>query len=415
MQEILNEIATSTMTVIGTEFLTALVKSMREAMEVNLVFITVGMGEPPRRARSVASWQQGGIEESHEYDLEGTPCRLVYEGETLTISEGLYKQFAQDDGFEGYIGVPLRGIYNKVIGHFAVFSARPIRMASEGTAVVKLFALRAEAELRRLEHEREREALINSLARANRRLSNRHEALRQSNEAKTLLLGMAAHDLRNPLAVILGRSELIHSLIDRQENRPEALTKARESCGIILSTAERMERLISSTLTRAKSETSAMSLDVQEFKVSIAIEAALALNRAAAESKSISLSHDASETITVRADEDRIVEALDNLIGNAIKYSRPRQKVTAGARMLPDRVEIFVGDDGQGLTEEDCALAFQPFQRLSAKPTAGESSTGLGLAIVKTIAESHGGAAAVKSAGKELGAVFTISLPRNPA
>ena len=89
MKEILTEIATSTAQSIGTEFLAALVRSMREAMEVKLVFITVGMGEPPRRARSVASWQQSGPADAQEYDLEGTPCRFVYNGETLIISEGL--------------------------------------------------------------------------------------------------------------------------------------------------------------------------------------------------------------------------------------------------------------------------------------------------------------------------------------
>ena len=250
MREALIEIATNTAQAIGTEFLAALVRSMREAMEAKLVFITVGVGEPPRRARSVASWQEGTQREPFEYDLEGTPCRLVYEGETLVISEGLYKRFEKEKGFEGYIGVPLRGNYGKIIGHFAVLSEKPLEKPERGAAIVKLFALRAEAELMRLEHERDRETLIASLARANRRLSNRHEALRQSNESKTMLLGMAAHDLRNPLAVILNRSELIQSLIEREDGRAGALTKARESCDIIVSTTERMERLITSTLSQ---------------------------------------------------------------------------------------------------------------------------------------------------------------------
>ena len=106
MQNILSEIASSTMQSIGTPFLAALVKSMRGAMEATLVFITTGIGTPPLRAHSMASWQENGIKDAFEYDLEGTPCRLVYKGEALIISEGLYKRFPRETGFEGYVGVP---------------------------------------------------------------------------------------------------------------------------------------------------------------------------------------------------------------------------------------------------------------------------------------------------------------------
>ena len=355
----------------------------------------------------------GGPREAFEYDLEGTPCRLVYDGETLVVSEGLYRRFAKEAGYESYIGVPLRNGSGKVIGHFAVLSAKPLAMPGEGAAIVKLFALRAEAELQRLEHEREREALIASLARTNRRLANRHEALRQSNESKTILLGMVAHDLRNPLSAILSRSELIQALLDTDGLRAERISKVRESCDVIAMTAERMDRLIASALTQARAEADAITLDVQEFPVAKAVDLAIALNAAAAQRKSIAIAQEVPDAAAVRGDEDRIVEALDNLIRNAIKYSHPGQRVTIGARPLAGSIEFFVRDEGQGLTAEDCERAFRLFQRLSAKPSAGETSTGLGLAIVKAIAEAHGGRATVTSQGKGKGATFTVSLPRS--
>ena len=98
MQGILSQIARDTAQSIGVEFLAALVKSIREAMEANLVFITTGVGNPAHRARSMASWRKSGPNDSFEYDLEGTPCRLVYNGETVVISKALYQRFPRDRG-----------------------------------------------------------------------------------------------------------------------------------------------------------------------------------------------------------------------------------------------------------------------------------------------------------------------------
>lgn len=411
MQDILSEIAASTAQSIGTAYLAALVKSMREAMDAKAVLVTTGLGDPPTRARSVASWQRGGGSKPYEYDLEGTPCRLVYGGETVVVSDGLYRQFAKEEGYEAYIGVPLRDARGRPAGHLAVLSDRPLALPEQGLAIVKLFALRAEAEIQRLAHEREREALIQSLARANHRLVNRHNALRDSNETKTILLGMVAHDLRNPLASILARSELIQSLLERGTAAPDQAARARESCELIVNSVERMDRLIGSVLDQARSEAATISLELHAFPVTRAVEAAVALNAAAAARKRIIISGRVPVDLVLRADEDRVIEALDNLLGNAVKYSHPGQAVEVAARTEGQAMVLDVTDNGLGLTQEDCARAFHRFQRLSARPTAGEASSGLGLAIVKAIAEAHGGSVAVASQGPGLGARFTLTLP----
>lgn len=409
LRDFLSEIAASTAQAIGNEFLASLVHSMREAMDVSMVFITTGIGDPPTRVRTMASWRADGPGEAMEYDLEGTPCRLVYEGETLVVSEGLYHRFEKENGYEGYIGVPLLGGSGKVRGHLAILSRRPFEDTSTATAIAVIFGQRVAAEIQRLEHEREREALLASLTRANRRLSNRHAALRQSNETKALLIGMMAHDLRNPLSVILNRGELIAALI---EGARETDPRANESCKVIIDTAERMDRLIASALVQAKSEAESISLDVQSFPASRAVQVAVSLNSMSAEKKGMTITVDAPDDVIVRGDEDRIVEALDNLIRNAVKYSHPGQEVRVETALLPDVVEFRVSDQGQGLTPEDSARAFRQFQRLSAKPTGGESSTGLGLSIVKTIAEAHGGTARAESQGRGQGSCFSFSIPR---
>lgn len=412
MRELLSEIAISTAKSVGFEFLAALVKGMREAMDAEIAFITTGIGDPPFRARSFASWENDKERQPFEYDLDGTPCRIVYGGETLVVSEGLYRQFPKENGYEGYIGVPLRGGSGKVLGHFAVLSRNPIAHPDEAEAIVKLFSLRAEAELQRLEHEREREALITSLAETNRRLARRQTALRQSNETRAMLLGMLAHDLRSPLAVISGRSELVQSLIAR--SRGGQASKARESCETIMDMAERIDRLITATLKEAQAGSQPTVGDVTPFPVSRAAEVAMGLNAAAATAKQISIDEKVPPGLMLRGDEDRIVEALDNLISNAIKYSHHGQRVEIEAGEDNGSLFITVRDEGLGLTKADQARAFRQFQRLSARPTAGESSTGLGLAIVRIIAEAHSGTATVNSAGKGRGTAFTLIFPKAP-
>jgi response regulator receiver sensor signal transduction histidine kinase (EC 2.7.3.-) len=111
-------------------------------------------------------------------------------------------------------------------------------------------------------------------------------------------------------------------------------------------------------------------------------------------------------------------EVIDNLISNAIKYSPQGTNITVRVQHSKDddadgapSVLISVRDEGQGLTEEDMKKLFGKFQRLSARPTAGESSTGLGLSIVKQLVELHGGKVWAESEGKNKGSIFRIELP----
>jgi signal transduction histidine kinase len=110
-------------------------------------------------------------------------------------------------------------------------------------------------------------------------------------------------------------------------------------------------------------------------------------------------------------DADRIREAIDNLISNAIKYSPIGGRISVLVSNERKKTLIRVADEGAGLSPEDLGRLFGRFQRLSAKPTAGESSTGLGLSIVKRIVDMHGGDVLAESAGPGQGATFTITLP----
>ncbi len=125
------------------------------------------------------------------------------------------------------------------------------------------------------------------------------------------------------------------------------------------------------------------------------------------------------QTITVAAppdhaamcDSDRIREAIDNLVSNAVKYSPIGGAIDLLVARQEGGILVQVRDQGAGLSPEDISRLFGRFQRLSAKPTAGETSTGLGLSIVKRIVDLHGGQIAVESAGPGKGATFKMTLP----
>src|SRR3974390_1119500 len=113
------------------------------------------------------------------------------------------------------------------------------------------------------------------------------------------------------------------------------------------------------------------------------------------------------EQVTM-CDADRMREAIDNLVSNAIKYSSVGGKIVLGVSRVDGQVLINVTDDGAGLSPEDVGRLFGRFQRLSAKPTGGESSTGLGLSIVKRIIDMHRGKVSAHTAGPGQGATFHI-------
>ena len=135
-------------------------------------------------------------------------------------------------------------------------------------------------------------------------------------------------------------------------------------------------------------------------------------NRIYAESKGIALECrvPAGAPLVAEADGNRIRDALDNLVNNAIKFSPPDRSVWVSLERAGDRILFRVKDQGPGLTEEDKKLVFGLYQRLSAQPTGNEFSTGLGLSIVKQRIELHGGRVWVDSRPGE-GATFNIELP----
>ncbi len=239
----------------------------------------------------------------------------------------------------------------------------------------------------------------------NAELTRLNAELSEANRLKTELLGIAAHDLKNPLQSILGFAELI------KERTKDAF--AQQYAQRIRAASERMVEMIVLLLQDAAMSQGKIALNLSEVSVSELCESVVEFYRPRAEEKSQRLETEIEPNCVILGDKRYLFQIMENLISNAIKYSPNGKKITLSLRRIDTEkvIQIAVSDEGQGLTEEDKSKLFRKFQRLSAKPTGNESSTGLGLAIVKELVELHHGKIWAESEGKNKGATFFIQIP----
>lgn len=244
---------------------------------------------------------------------------------------------------------------------------------------------------------------------ANRRLSAQSSELRRANRFKSEILGTIAHDLKNPLGVIMGRSEMLSDLIALE---PVPVDSMRAQVGHVRDSARRLTAMVDVLIDDAMKD--ALDISIRHEPVDLVLLATdvVEANRPLAERKGQDLAIESPETLVACGDHDRLWEALDNLVSNAIKYSPTGGSVRVDLAPEDDEALIRVRDTGPGLSPEDAARVFGRFQRLSAKPTAGESSTGLGLSIAKRIVDLHEGTIAAANDERGPGAAFTIRIPR---
>ncbi|MDQ1266772.1 MAG: hypothetical protein QG635_1924 [Bacteroidota bacterium] len=230
-------------------------------------------------------------------------------------------------------------------------------------------------------------------------------ALKQADELKTELLSIAAHDLKNPLNTIINLIKIIKSEIS------DGSTDIVEMAEQILKTAEHMLNLIIELLNSTVIESGRLKLNKQLTDLAEIVFAIIYLNRTPAESKSQRLDFIINnDYYIIDADGLKIREAIENLVSNAIKYSPFDTKIEVKLEKIDDKIILSVKDEGPGFTPDDMTKLFCKFQRLSALPTAGESSTGLGLYIAKQIVELHDGSIWVESE-HGFGSKFIIELP----
>jgi signal transduction histidine kinase len=239
-----------------------------------------------------------------------------------------------------------------------------------------------------------------------RELHKKNAELTRLNELKNQFMGMAAHDLRNPLAVIMGYSDFL-----LEDLGSELLTDQHKMLQSIRSSSKFMLNLVNDLLDVTVIEAGKLVLNRQKISPGRLLRQNVELNNSIAAKKEISINLEMEEDIPdIDADPVKFEQVLNNLLGNAIKFSPHKSVISVKLSKTDDSIDISVTDLGPGIPSTDLETVFAPFNQGHARPTGGEKSTGLGLAIVRKIIEGHGGSIRVISAERS-GTTFSFSLP----
>lgn len=236
----------------------------------------------------------------------------------------------------------------------------------------------------------------------NEKLFRRNQQLSDINHEKDTLMGIVAHDLKSPLNRIKALTDLmeIEGSLSPEQFSYVRMTKDATQAGLDLITD-----LLDVHMLEEKVLPNYTSFDISKFMLE-KVNAYLP----AAEAKKIHLHISRIENEEVYLDADYLGRIIDNLLTNAIKFSHPNTSVEVSAGRSNGSLTISIKDQGQGFSEKDKMFLFQKFKKLSARPTAGESSNGLGLAIVKTLIDRmKGSIELVSDHGK--GSHFIVKLP----
>ncbi|MDG4551271.1 MAG: ATP-binding protein [Candidatus Contendobacter sp.] len=270
--------------------------------------------------------------------------------------------------------------------------------------IARLVQSQGERDARLLE---ELTQLNNDLAALQREMAKKNAELERLNQLKNQFLGIAAHDLRSPLGVIQIYSQFLET-----ELGPAVSEEHSRFIVTIRQTSESLLRLVDNLLDVSQIEAGKLELNRQPLDLRALVERNLAFNRVLAgkTQRQLVLVTPESTPLLLDADGPKLEQVLNNLIGNALKFSPPGTRVEVSLAREGDRAVVSVRDRGPGIPAEEVGKLFRFFQKTSVRGIGGERGSGLGLAIARKIVEGHGGAIQVETEPGR-GSVFSFALP----
>lgn len=274
----------------------------------------------------------------------------------------------------------------------------------------------AEEKIRRANLKLEEQALglikTNETIRAMyKELESKTEKLKSLDKLKSEFVSTVSHELRTPLTIIKEGAALVYDKILGEINPDQ-----KETLKDVLGQVERLSNIINGLLDISKLEAGKVKLEFQALEPAELIQNVVRSFQVKAKSKSIGLSFEPSEGMLpkVEADEEKLVQILTNLVGNAVKFTPENGKIVIRAKESGGEVEISVSDTGPGVTEDNLLRLFNKFEQFGRTAGPGEKGTGLGLAITKELVQLHGGRIWAESKVGE-GSTFRFTVLKHEA
>lgn len=222
-------------------------------------------------------------------------------------------------------------------------------------------------------------------------------------------LSILAHDLRGPLANLAILLEGIETCSAAPAGDHIA-ERARRGQNIIHS----LDELLRAVLKRTRESGDPLAFRPGRIGIDDVIDEAIALSEPLAAKRGVRIGASSDSGHTVKGDHHLLVQALDNILGNAVKYAPLNSVVSLAVTREAGTVVIRIWDEGRGIPEAQLQRAFRPFNALAARKRSGRASFGLGLWIVRLIAERHGGSVSAAPRAPGHGTVFKVTLPIAP-
>jgi two-component system sensor histidine kinase/response regulator len=235
-------------------------------------------------------------------------------------------------------------------------------------------------------------------------LHRQREALKQAVQARDDVLAIVSHDMRTPLSVV-------HTTTSMLLNPKYNLTPAqvREQHERIRRNVDQMNRMIGDLMDMVHLRSGKLSINPKPTVVNDVLREAVTAHEAPARDKGLQLSYDAgTDVMRAEADRARLMQLFQNLLGNAVKFTKAGDSINVTSRTRGSHAQIEIADSGPGISPDDLPHIFDPYYSASNKHQ--KTGTGLGLYIAKGIVDAHGGTIrCVSEPG--VGTTFNITLP----
>ena len=387
----------------GHDFFQSLVQHMAQALRARYAFVTTC--DDQKHARTLAFWKDDGFGENFEFDIADTPCHKVLHGEVCHYRQGVQALFPRDAFLadwraESYLAVPMLDRSNRVIGHIAILDTKPMEADLRTIDLLKIFASRAAAELKRQKAEEQLQAALQE----RERLRNVQAELAHINRVNTMgeLTASLAHEIKQPISAAMTDAQTCMRWLAGE--RPE-VAEAQEAASRTVKDVTRANEIIGRIGSLFKKHVPTRELiDVNEL-----IREMISLMSNEASRHSISIRSELADGLPpIMADRVGLQQVLMNLMLNAVEAMKgipaPGTLTILSGRSEDGQLAVSIVDTGVGVSSERADKIFRAFV------TSKAQGTGMGLPISRSIIEAHGGRLwATANTGP--GATFQFVLP----